>query len=125
VIEGKVIRETWLGEDGKEKALQPPFQNGAKKLWGFDPYVGVYYDVRVLKSFKGDAPPTVRLFSENSTARFWFDVGSKQVLFVSEETFDEPVGRKPTMYTCGNSAPLSKAGTLLRKLRALASSEAH
>ncbi len=121
VVEVQVLRETWLGEDGKPKPLQPPFQNGAKKPWGFDPYMGAYYDVRVLKSFKGEAPLTLRLFSENSTARFWFNVGSKHVLFVSKETFDPPIGERLTVDTCGNSQSLSKASRLLGELRQLAS----
>lgn len=119
VVEVRVLRETWLDEDGKPKALEPPFQNGAKKPWGFDPYLGAYYDVGVLKSFKGEAPATLRLFSENSTARFWFDVGSKHVLFVSEGMFDHPIGHSLTMDTCGNSQPVSKAAGLLEKLRQL------
>ena len=120
VVEVQVLRETWLGEDGKPKSLQPPFQSGAKKPWGFDPYLGAYYEVRIMKSFKGKAPATLRLFSEKSTARFWFDVGSKQVLFVSEEVFDQPVGRSLTVDTCGNSEPLSKAANLLAKLHQVA-----
>ena len=95
VIKAKVIRETWLGDDGKEKALQPPFQNGGSRPWGFDPYLGAYYDVQVETPFKGKPPLDLRLFSENSTARFWFDVGSEHVLFVTEETFDQPIGRSP------------------------------
>ena len=120
VVEAQVLRETWLGEGGKLKRLEPPFQNGAKKPWGFDSYLGAYYDVQVLKSFKGRAPPTLRLFSENSTARFWFDVGSKYVLFVSKETFDPPIDRSLTVDTCGNSRPLSKVVGLFGKLRRLA-----
>jgi len=120
VVEVKVLRETWLDEDGKPKPLEPPFQNGAKKPWGFDPYLGAYYDLRVLKSFKGDAPATLRVFSENTTARFWFDVGSKHVLFVSKETFNPPIGGSLTVDTCGNSQPLSKSAGLLATLRHIA-----
>jgi hypothetical protein len=109
VIEGQVARETWVGEDGKPKPLRGPFQNGSKKPWGFDPYMGAYYDVRVVRSFKGKAPRTLRLFSENSTARFWFDVGDRQVLFVSQGDFDKPVGHRLTVDTCGNSAARAKA----------------
>jgi hypothetical protein len=58
-------------------------------------------------------PATLRLFSEDSTGRFWFDVGSKHVLFVSEETFDPSIGQNLTVDTCGNSQPLSKAAGLL------------
>ena len=120
VVEARVVRETWLGEDGKEKPLQPPFQNGSRKPWGFDPYIGAYYDVQVLKSFKGGAPRILRLYSENTTARFWLDVGSRQILFVSEAPFDQPVGHGLTIDTCGKSAALAKASALLRDLRKLA-----
>jgi hypothetical protein len=125
VVEVRVLRETWLGEDGKPKRLEPPFQNGAKKPWGFDPYVGAYYDVEVLKSFKGKAPKNMRLFSENSTARFWFDVGSEQVLFVSKGTFDPPIGRRLSVDTCGNSQSLAKAAGLLGKLNRLSALRPH
>ncbi len=77
-----------------------------------------------MRSFRGKAPASLRLFSENTTARFWLDVGSKQVLFVSEETFDPPVGGHLTIDTCGNSRPLSKAAGILNKLRQLASARA-
>ena len=122
VIEARVVRETWLGEDGKEKSLQPPSQNGGPKPWGFDPYVGAYYDVEVLTPFKGGPPRRLRLFSENSTARFWFDVGSKHLLFISGETFDPPIGNALTVDTCGNSKPFATASGLLRSLRKLATS---
>jgi hypothetical protein len=119
VVKVKVIKETWVGEDGKTKPLQPPFENGSPKPWGFDPYAGAYYNLRVENSFKGKAPPTLRLFSENSTARFWFDVGSDWVLFVIDDIFDKPIGHNLTMDTCGNSKPLPKAGALLGALQAL------
>ena len=131
VLEARVVRETWLGEDGKEKPLQPPFQNGGPRPWGFDPYIGAYYDVQVLRVFKGRPPGMLRLFSENSTARFWLAVGSTHVLFVSEGEFDKPggrslpVGRSLTIDTCGASQPLDKAGALLSKLKSLASSPSH
>jgi len=75
VVKARVIRETWLGDDGKPKALHPPFQDGARKPWGFGSYAGAYYDVKVQQVFKGEPKPELRLFSENSTARFWLDVG--------------------------------------------------
>lgn len=45
VFKAKVLKETWVDEDGKEKPLQPPFQNGSPRPWGFDPYAGAYYDL--------------------------------------------------------------------------------
>ena len=119
VVQVRITRETWLGEDGKEKPLEPPFQNGNPKPWGFDPYMGAYYDLEVLASFKGRPPHRVRIFSENSTARFWFDVGTKHLLFLTEETFDPPVSTALTVDTCGNSTPIKTAGRLLRRLHLL------
>ena len=120
VVKAKVVREIWVGEDGKAKSLHPPFQNGGPKPWGFDPYAGAYYRLQGETTFKGKPPPQLTIFSENTTARFWFDVGSEQVLFVTDETFDAPIGKRLTMDTCGNSKPLPKATSLLRDLGQLA-----
>jgi hypothetical protein len=120
VVKAKVVREIWVGEDGKAKPLQPPFQNGGPRPWGFDPYAGAYYRLHVETVFKGKPPSQLTIFSENSTARFWLAVGSEHVLFVTEETFEDPIGKSLTMDTCGNSKPLSKATALLRDLRRLA-----
>lgn len=120
VIRARVIRETWLGEDGRPKPLQPPFQNGNSRPWGFDPYLGAFYDVRVTRTFKGNPLKNIRLFSENSTARFWLNVGSDVFLFVTEETFDSPIGPSLTVDTCGNSATVAKAPDLGHELEKLA-----
>jgi hypothetical protein len=117
VIVARVIRETWLGEDGRPKPLRPPFQDGRPRPWGFDPYAGAYYDVRVERAFKGRPPPKLRLFSENSTARFWLKVGTEHVLFVTEEAFDSPIDKQLTIDTCGNSKPLPQARSLVRSLK--------
>ncbi|HET8611211.1 MAG TPA: hypothetical protein VFL92_00415 [Sphingomonas sp.] len=117
VVKAKVLKEIWLGEDGKPKPLQPPFQNGAPRPWGFDPYIGAFYDLQIEKVFKGEPPMRIRLFSENSTARFWLKVGSEQLLFITEDTFEQPVGRQLTMDICGNSEPFSMAQALLRQIR--------
>lgn len=120
IIKAKVVRETWVGEDGQPKSLQPPFQNDRPKPWGFDPYAGAYYRLRVEAAYKGQPPAYLTIFSENSTARFWLDVGSEHVLFVTEEPFEDPIGKRLTMDTCGNSKPLPKANRLLRELGRLA-----
>ena len=116
VVVGRVVSETWLGEDGKPKALQPPFQDGRPRPWGFDPYVGAVYDIKVLLVIKGQPGPQVTLFSENSTSRFWLDVGGEYLFFISEETFDQPIGQRLTIDTCGNSAPAAKAKEILKRL---------
>src|SRR6202007_3345568 len=51
VVRARVIHEVWIGEDGKEKALTPPFQDGASRPWGFDPYLGAFYDLQVKTAY--------------------------------------------------------------------------
>lgn len=122
IVKARVVREIWIGEDGKEKPLQPPFQNGAARPWGFDPYAGAYYDVKVLQVFKGSPKPELRLFSENSTARFWLDVGSDYILFVFEGSFDPPIGGELTIDNCGNSAAITNAQATVHSLEELSKS---
>ncbi len=116
VVVGRVVSETWLGEGGKPKTLHPPFQGGRPRPWGFDPYIGAVYDVKVLRVIKGKPGPQLSLFSENSTARFWLTVGNEYLFFVSEETFDEPVGRRLTIDPCGNSTCAGKATEVLKQI---------
>jgi hypothetical protein len=118
VIAARAISETWIGEDGKEKPLKPPLQNGAAKPLGFDPYLGAYYDVQVQRAFKGSPPTRLRLFCENSTGRFSFEVGAEYLLFVTGDTFDV-VGRKLSVDNCGNSAPMPGAQTTLQLVEKL------
>jgi len=122
VVKAKVLKETWIGEDGKRKPLQPPFQNGGPRPWGFDPYLGAFYELRVETVFKGKPPPTLRVFSENTEARFWLLPGEQILAFVSPGTFDAPVGKQLTLHTCGNFGFFPKAQRLIPAvLRASAS----
>jgi len=116
LVVGRVLSETWLGRDGKPKALQPPFQDGRPRPWGFDPYMGAVYEIEVLRIIKGQPGPQIALFSENSTARFWLDVGGEYLFFITEDTFDEPIGRRLTIDTCGNSASAADAKGVLERL---------
>ena len=119
VVRATALRAIWLGYDGKEKPLQPPFHSRTAKPMGLDPYVGAYYDVKVLQVFKGNPKPELRLFSENSTGRFSLNVGSDYILFISEDTFDRPIGVQLTVDNCGNSAAISNARTTLHSLQRL------
>jgi hypothetical protein len=112
-VKAKVLKETWIGEDGKPKPLKPPFQDGQPRPWGFDPYMGAFYDLRVETIFKGNPPSTLRVFSENSTARFWLLPGEEILAFVSTGAFDPPVGRQLTLDTCGNFAFFPRAQRLI------------
>ena len=117
VVVGKVLTETWLGEDGNPKPLEPPFQNNNPRPWGFDPYSGAEYGIKVVKTLKGKPGAQFTLFSENSTARFWLEIGAEYLFFVTEEVFDQPIGRRLTIDTCGKSAPLSKAQSTIKQIQ--------
>ena len=119
VVQAHVLDEHWIGDDGKPKTLQPPFHAGARRPWGFDPYLGAFYRVRIDRVFRGRPPATLRLYSEKSTARFWLRPGSDMVAFVMPETFEAPVGRQWTLDTCGNLALLPKARGLIRQINAV------
>jgi hypothetical protein len=118
VIEGVVTNEEWIGDNGKPRRLSPPFNFHNRPSGIAAPYIGAWYDVQVTRTFKGRPPLRLRLFSENSTARFWLNKGERYLLFVTEEVFDPPVRHALTVDTCGNSAKTNH--TLLRKIRALA-----
>ena len=119
VIKAKVTKEMWIGEDGREKPLYPPFQNHFPRPWGFDPYLGAFYNLRVEQSFKGKPPPLIRVFSENATERFWLKEGQEIIAFVSAENFEAPIGKQLTLDICGNFRTFPKAnGIMASVLRA-------
>ena len=68
---------------------------------------GTAYLVRVNETLKGKAPAQLRLFSENSGARFPMRVGTKYLLFVDHL-------ERSVIDNCGNS------GTVAARRRALA-----
>ncbi|MFO1255684.1 MAG: hypothetical protein U1E37_08455 [Sphingomonadaceae bacterium] len=104
----KVSNETWLDEDGKRKPSE------------FDGNIGAYYSVSLVWAYKGRPPPQMRLFSENSTARFSMRVGKEYVVFITKEEFNRPVGMALTVDTCGNSpVQMSRASRLIARLKRL------
>jgi hypothetical protein len=119
VVRARSVKETWIGEDGKPTVLKPPFLSGGSMPLGFDPYLGAYYDVDVVEAFKGSPPKQLRLFSENSTSRFYLDVGREFLLFVFDEVFDPPIRRALTTDNCGNSAYTDAAQSAIKTLRQL------
>ena len=94
--------------------------NGAPRPLGFDPYLGAYYEVQIREAFKGAPPSLLRVFSENTTARFWLKAGSTYLLFIDEGTFDM-IGNQLTLDSCGNSANIANAHKALREVRTLSS----
>jgi len=75
---------------------------------------GTTYRVRVDRTFRGELPVTVNIFSENTSGRFPMDVGSKYLMFVYAAH-----GRLLIDY-CGNSGLLSKSSQVLQQVEKLA-----
>ena len=73
---------------------------------------GTAYLVRVNESLKGKAPAQLRLFSENSGARFPMRVGTKYLLFIDHL-------ERSVIDNCGNSGTLAKRRQALAAVRRL------
>jgi hypothetical protein len=74
---------------------------------------GTAYVVRVNETLKGKAPAQLRLFSENSGARFPMRVGTKYLLFIDHL-------ERSVIDNCGNSGTVTthrKALATARRLR--------
>jgi hypothetical protein len=115
----KVLSETWLDDDGKPAPLKPPFQFGLPRPWGFDPYMGAKYRVEVIERLKGSPPKQLTLFSENTTARFWLDVGQSYLVFITPEQH-KTLGKVETLDNCGNSEVYKPGSETNRIVRSLA-----
>lgn len=100
---------TWLDENRKPTRLKPPLAIGSIP-GGLDPYIGAYYEVSLVKAFKGDPPARFRIFSENTTARTPLRMGKTLLLFISRTTKADEYQRVGdlTVDYCGNSALAAK-----------------
>lgn len=86
-------------------------------------YAWTVYTVQVLEIFKGTPPRTLRLLSENTSARFSMDTGKTYLLFVSQAPGVEMAGKErlPSDYVdnCGNSAVAKDAEPAIKTVRGL------
>ena len=73
---------------------------------------GTAYTVRVSETLKGKAPTQLRLFSENSGARFPMRVGTKYLLFIDHL-------ERSVIDNCGNSGALARRRQAVRTARRL------
>ncbi|NJC41899.1 hypothetical protein GGQ87_002194 [Brevundimonas alba] len=72
-------------------------------------FSGVEYVVQPLKTFKGEPPTEILLYSENSSGRFPMMVAGWYLLFVGpayEMGFAEETRRERAVSVCGHSFPL-------------------
>jgi hypothetical protein len=112
---------TWLDEHRKPTKLRPPLAFG-NIPGGLDPYIGAYYSMRLVKSFKGNPPARFQIFSENTTARTPLRVGEVLLLFISRTDVSDEYQRigDLTVDNCGNSVLASKATKEIRLVSRLA-----
>jgi hypothetical protein len=77
---------------------------------------GTFYSVKVAQTLKGNPSNRVELYSENSSGRFPMRIGVQYLVFADYGIFEAISGKRLAINNCGNSAPLSKALAILRKL---------
>lgn len=113
--------ETWLDENRQPTKLKQPLAFGSLP-GGFDPYIGAYYSVRLVKAFKGNPPARFRIFSENTTARTPLRMGPTLLLFISRTKIADEYRSVGDLVVdnCGNSALAAKASEKLRRVSRLA-----
>lgn len=82
---------------------------------------GTLYSVEVTESLKGEAPPTMTLYSENSSGRFPMEVGVSYLIFAYEGVFEFRTSPEFAVDNCGNSGSLRepKAQAALKQVRRL------
>jgi hypothetical protein len=111
----------WLDENRKPTELRPPLTFGTMP-GGFDPYIGAYYSVRLIKGFKGNPPNHFRIFSENTTARTPLRIGPILLLFIYRTRVADDYKNIGDLVVdnCGNSALASKVPKELSLISRLA-----
>jgi hypothetical protein len=72
---------------------------------------GKFFTLEVIENLKGKTPKTIVTYSENSSGRYDFEVGSKHLIFIS--SLSAPV----EIDNCGFSNELSKSLHLLSSLK--------
>lgn len=85
---------------------------------GFD---GVEYTVQSLKTFKGEPPEDLRLYSENSTGRFPMEVAGWYLVFVGPAYgvgYAEPPRIERAISNCGHSLALNTVPLALQSFPA-------
>lgn len=85
------------------------------------------YTVKVLETFKGKPQRTIRLVSENTSARFSMETGKSYLLLVSRSRWVEMAGqeRLPVDFVdnCGNSALVQDAKPAIMTVRGLSKAQ--
>jgi len=111
----------WLDENREPTRLKRPLTFG-KMPGGFDPYIGAYYSVRLVRRFKGNPPSRFRIFSENTTARTPLRMGPTLLLFIYRTRVADDYKNVGDLVVdnCGNSALASGVPNEVRLVSQLA-----
>ena len=112
---------TWLDEKRQPAKLKKPLMLG-NQPGGFDPYIGAYYAVRLVKAFKGRPARSFTIFSENTTARTPLKIGPALLLFITRTKVGDEYRRADdlTVDSCGNSSLANSAPRKIKLLSRLA-----
>jgi hypothetical protein len=129
--EGAVYRHPSVSAEYKEAPLvvigRTTSERNVSSADDPEGYDWTIYEVEVLQTFKGRPLHTIRLLSENSSARFLMDIGKSYLLFVSHSAMVERAGQEALpqdhIDNCGNSDALDTGSKKVEAVRRL--SESH
>lgn len=104
----------------------------AEGHWSDEDESWTLYHVKILRSFKGQAPPRLDVFTYRNSGGFYLDkgtspdLGAKYLLFLSPPTQTLPRAARAALlvnYACGQSRPWAELSRVqLNELRALSGS---
>ena len=113
----KVESVIWLDEKRLPAKLAGPLTLG-NIPGAFDPYIGAYYTVSLVRAYKGLPPRRFRIFSENTEARTPLRIGPNLLLFITRVPKSDEYARAGdlTVDYCGNSILASRAHKTLQQI---------
>jgi hypothetical protein len=79
-----------------------------------DGMTGTFYTVQMDKVYRGKAPKSLRVYSENSTARFPMETHKPYLLFLTKDS-----DRHWVVDNCGNSGQVSLSSAAMKQLKQL------
>jgi hypothetical protein len=81
-------------------------------------YDATIYTVQIERVLKGRLASQVRLYSSNTTARYWMEIGERHILFLTREWKENRWVADYFVNNCGNSSKLPKGDAIVKQVEA-------
>jgi hypothetical protein len=79
------------------------------------------YTIQIERVLKGHIPSQIRLYSSNTTARYWMEVGESHILFLTREWKENRNFADYFVDNCGNSSTLPRGDAVLKQVEEILS----